>query len=268
MAKFTVELNDITKSGLKIFDFEYEFWDPTKKVEFEQYFIDHFRFREIGTETVGRFIHNLKLKCHEVLPYYNEVFKTTLLEYVIMNNYDMKENFSKTNASNRTTDGTENQNTTANSLSNTTGNEHSVAHGVTDDTKTNTESINNKKVGSDTPSSLLSMDKLEGNVYANRADVEVADNTNTDQANAIVDNTVTNDSTANNTVSGVTTGLNVAQQNEQLSGNEDYTLTRSGNIGVMHAADMIEKHILLQSKIRTVYTQFFDACEDLFMQIY
>ena len=38
MAKYTVELNDIIKSGYKLFDFDYTFYDETKKPEFEDPF--------------------------------------------------------------------------------------------------------------------------------------------------------------------------------------------------------------------------------------
>jgi hypothetical protein len=42
MAKYTVELRDIVKSGLKVFDFDYTFYDEAKKPDFEQKFINHF----------------------------------------------------------------------------------------------------------------------------------------------------------------------------------------------------------------------------------
>ena len=95
MAKYSVELGDVAKSGLKIFNFEYDFYDVTKKPDFEKKFINHFRFREIGTETVGRFQHYLKCKCDETLPYYNMLFRTSLIDYEKTINYNLVETYTK-----------------------------------------------------------------------------------------------------------------------------------------------------------------------------
>ena len=296
MARYTTELRDIVKSGLKLFDFDYTFYDPTKKTDFEQQFIDHFLFREIGVETVGRFQHYLKVKCNEVLPFYNEMLKAAQLEYDVLYNYDMKETFAKTNENTRAMTENIDQEGSANSASNkantlesetnhtentdVTRNEQVDETGQLDNTSTTT--IDGRKVGSDTPNGLLSMEDIKGNVYASKADIEDTTNTTVDEQTTSTGKTGTTSEDASGTARDEVSATSVDNtteqatqtaetdrtQNETTDGNENYTLTRMGNIGVMHATDMIEKHVELQRKIRTVYTQFFNECEDLFMQLF
>ena len=90
MAKYTMELRDVVKHH-NIFPFRYEFYDHTKKEKFEEDFIRHFYFREIGLETPEMFIHYLADKMETVFPYYNTLLKTAETEYSYLENYDMKE---------------------------------------------------------------------------------------------------------------------------------------------------------------------------------
>lgn len=83
----TVELGDIVASGVELFDFDYpvpqnpiEYNGKTCSVDFdrqrlEQKIIDHYRFRQIGQETVGRFKHYLKTKMLEIMPYYVQLYE-------------------------------------------------------------------------------------------------------------------------------------------------------------------------------------------------
>ena len=93
MANYTIELREIVKE-YDIFRFNYPFYDEHKRKEFEEKFIKHFYFREIGTETIDRFLFFLEEKFNTVFPYYNELFKTSIIEYDKLNNYDVKESYS------------------------------------------------------------------------------------------------------------------------------------------------------------------------------
>lgn len=91
MAEYTIELRKIVEGGKNIFPFNYPFYDEKKRPDFEKRFIKHFYFREIGCETVDRFIHYLDDKMNTVFPYYNELFKTAAIEYSVLDNYNIKE---------------------------------------------------------------------------------------------------------------------------------------------------------------------------------
>ena len=78
--KVTLELDDLIKNGVNIWDFDYDsFYKGAKKKEFEQKVIDHYRFRQIGQETVGRFKHFFKTRVRELAPYYKQLYESEAL---------------------------------------------------------------------------------------------------------------------------------------------------------------------------------------------
>lgn len=95
MAEYTIELRHVVENH-KIFDFNYPFYDETKRADFERKFIRHFYFREIGAETIDRFMLYLEDKMNTVFPYYNELFNAANIEYSILNNYNLTEEFTTT----------------------------------------------------------------------------------------------------------------------------------------------------------------------------
>lgn len=328
MARYTVELREIVKSGHNIFDFPYEFYDEKKKPDFEQAFINHFYLYEIGTETVGRFKHYLKLKFNERLPYYNSLFKLTLLSYDILNNYDVTETITKEiNRNNQltgnsSTNGSATENATVgNTLNRTAGvvvsgersqnldsttdhseqstfNKNETIDETNDAVNTKSRETDNKHVESETPSGLLTMEDIENNVYASKAIID--DNADTqEETNKVtgkktgtntentergtVDkvkgtttetSTDTNDETVKETNSGNSSNNtsfgNNTNNSQTQTGNETETFTRKmiGNIGVQTNADQIQKEIELSKTLSTILEQFFEDCEDLFMQIF
>lgn len=78
----TTELGAILDSGVDLWDFVYpvprstiEYNGKTCVVDFDkerlqQKIENHYRFRQIGQETVGRFKHYLKTRMQEIMPYY------------------------------------------------------------------------------------------------------------------------------------------------------------------------------------------------------
>lgn len=328
MAQYTVELRTIIDSGYNIFDFPYDFYKEENRKQFEQDFIDHFYFYEIGCETVGRFQHYLRLKFRETFPYYNELFKMAELEYNKLFNYDVTETYTKNNISNASVTGVTDSEgkssdlgTSGNTLNRTTGaiatgeksqnldstTDHSEDQnfykdeGLTETVETEGESnldIDNKKVESETPSGLLAMKDIKSNVYASKAliddntnkqtetnsttteraaeSTESTDKTSLDTVKAInkETSTDTNDETLQETNSGhnsnnITFDNKVNNsQSQNGTNNETFSRTMQGNIGVQTTSDLLEKEIILQQKLKTISLQFFNECDDLFMQIF
>ena len=95
MEKYTITLGEIIEKGIKIFDFDYPFYSADYKKTFEQHFIDHFYYDEIGQETVGRFKHRLKIKFNTIMPYWNKIFLADELEQRILDNYDVTETYER-----------------------------------------------------------------------------------------------------------------------------------------------------------------------------
>lgn len=83
--KVTIELGQLIKDGVKLWDFDYpSYYKGEAKTAFEKKVIDHFYFRQIGQETVGRFLHVFRTRVREIMPRYIDMYKTV----EIMNNLD------------------------------------------------------------------------------------------------------------------------------------------------------------------------------------
>lgn len=62
MSKYTLEINQIVNDlDFNLFDFDYNLYDNELKSAFEQKFIDHFYFYEIGLTPIARFKRLCKL---------------------------------------------------------------------------------------------------------------------------------------------------------------------------------------------------------------
>ena len=93
MSQYTTELRYIINDNIDIFDFEFTFINDELKNKLKKDFINHFYFHEIGFETIAKFKHYLKIEFTETLPFYEEQMKINLMEYDIINNYDLKEEY-------------------------------------------------------------------------------------------------------------------------------------------------------------------------------
>ena len=91
MAQYTIELRKIVSSRDIFKSIDYDLYCNDLKPIFEDKFIKRFYFREIGVETVGRFLINLEQTLNEIMPYYKELYDTTLLKYDILNNNEVIE---------------------------------------------------------------------------------------------------------------------------------------------------------------------------------
>ena len=95
MEKFTITLGELIEKNVKIFNFNYPFYSEEYRKTFEQHFIDHFYYDEIGLENVARFKHRLKVKFNEIMPYWNKIFLADNLEQRILDNYDVTETYER-----------------------------------------------------------------------------------------------------------------------------------------------------------------------------
>lgn len=95
MANYTIDLRTILENNVNIFDFNYPIFDESYRAKFEENFINHFYYREIGFETISRFKHHLKTELNILMPYYNKLYMSQGLEQRILDNYDVTETFER-----------------------------------------------------------------------------------------------------------------------------------------------------------------------------
>lgn len=95
----------IAGSLSSIFDFTFPIFDENYRTVLETKILRHYYTREIGLETVGLWKHFLNMRLNEIMPYYNKLYESELLEFNPLYNvkYDSSHQGSES-GSNRDTD--------------------------------------------------------------------------------------------------------------------------------------------------------------------
>lgn len=71
----------IAKAIPKIFDFDFPIFDENYRNVLETKILKHYYTREIGLETYGLWKLKLDTKLNEIMPFYNQLYKSALLEF-------------------------------------------------------------------------------------------------------------------------------------------------------------------------------------------
>lgn len=95
MEKMTYQLGELIENNFELFNFDYPFYSEDYRKTFEQHFIEHFYYDEIGLETPSRFRQRLKIKFNLIMPYWNKIFLADNLEQRILDNYDVTETYER-----------------------------------------------------------------------------------------------------------------------------------------------------------------------------
>lgn len=203
--------NPITKKAIDDAMSEYPVYTPENpqnysliptREEINKKILDYYKYREIGFETVGRFIDELRISLNEIMPYYYQLFKSEdIMNGIddVFGNVDVTESFSESSSDN-----------TLNS---------SNATSTASSTSSNTNA--SKDVKSLTPQGQLSItnQQIDSVNYADEVNWNKVDSTSSGS-----DNATTNTSGENS-----------------RTGSIEHTLTRKGNQGVnTYAHDMRE----------------------------
>ena len=100
-----------------IFNFNYTLWDDTYKPVLETKILKHFYMSEIGFETTELWQLKLEILINEITPEINELYKSTNLDFNILENYRISENAKRSNDSKQTGNTQNNSNANNNQLS-------------------------------------------------------------------------------------------------------------------------------------------------------
>ena len=205
---------------------------PTRE-ELNKKILNYYKYREIGFETVGRFLDELEISLNEIMPYYNQLFFSADQDYNIIYNVDYK----------RTIDRDLSGNTSSTSTGNTTSS--------SSDSTTTSSDTYDKNVESDTPQSQLGITNKQIN--------------NVDYANKVTWNHTSQDGTSEGTSS--TTADSTATGSGTNKEIETTLETTKGNFGVVSAQDLIEKYRKLIINIEQMIIND-PRISELFMLIY
>lgn len=85
----------IQNSREQIFNFQYPIFDNLYKPIIEAKILKHYYGREIGAETFGRWQLWLDTKLNEIMPYYNKLYQSELLEFNPLYDVDLTTTYTK-----------------------------------------------------------------------------------------------------------------------------------------------------------------------------
>lgn len=307
MAQYTIELQDIYNNlGVEGMGLDkYPIFDEDYRNVLNNNIIKHYYFREIGVETVDKFIFFLNRKMQLIMPYYNQMYETTLIEINPLHtvNYSVtnKEDFTRTNDTNEVSGEKhlENDNTDTTSIFsentshdnvesvlNTSENTKSVVENNDQNTVvTENNNIENKNYHSDCPQTEILNGDLNSNLYLSTFDLERGDinnrsttdnneTRNSETTDKINNNVTTNDNgvaeTDNTTT--VNTKRDINSENDikrSINNEEDYiknfVSTTIGNNSGKSESELI---MMFRESIINIDQLIIDELNELFMGVF
>lgn len=266
----------LDKSWDKIFDSgDWEIYDEEYRPILCKKILKHFYTREIGAETAGLWKLWLNQRMSEIMPYYNQLYKSTLLEFNPLYDTDY------TTTGNRQTDEGEQTGRETNSDYTRTDNLNSertdnlnsertdnLNHTRTDNlTEANSGSEYN--LYSDTPQGALT--GVESETYLTNARKITTDNTRNNTGTQEIKNTgtqnVSNTGTQNvsNTGTVKNEGNDIENSKRVLNNTQDYTEHVIGKRGTQSYAKIIME---LRDSFINIDMMIIDELNDLFFNLW
>ena len=247
----------IEKARPLIFDFDYPIFDNKYKKVLETKIIKRYYTREIGEETYGLWKFRLNSRLNEIMPFYNKLYESELLEFNPFYDVDVTTSRDIEGTGNTDKDGSRKDVTTGTngSVGNVTSSDNGSVHDVSVDSREDWD------LHSDTPQGSISKIKDSNNMYL------------TDAKNMIKDGTVTSDSESSNrgvvdTVVDSTINRNLDgsfKENSIMNTTENYLETVKGKRGGESYMELLLKY---RKTFINIDMMILEDLSDLFMNLW
>ena len=266
------DINTIIDNAIdNIFD-DFVLYNPDHKRELCTKILKHYYFREIGAETYGLWRFMLNRKISEILPYYNDLYKSADLKYNPLETINIAEDYTGTANSNKTDlgEGNSKADTRTDFIGGNTTDTTKDYTGTTDTTdKGSTSSIgNNSDKYSDTPQGSLT-DVKNGTYLTNYRDVDTTNKADTENASNTKAKTTDKTKAVNTYNDRYDKGTNTTQSTSSLQSTSDsknnYTKTTKGKYDSNTYMSMIKEY---RDIIINIDMQFIDELKYLFMGVW
>ncbi len=132
MADYTLELRKVVEivGPLNIGLNEYPIFDESYRDSLNQKILDHYWYNEIAHESIDMFIHQLKVKMNEIMPFYNQLYESELVDFDPMVTHDVHSTGDSTQDTTQDTHTKQNAEQTLSSDSRVSSSEESKARTV------------------------------------------------------------------------------------------------------------------------------------------
>lgn len=236
------DVEQVIKNCLpKVFDFNFPIFDESYRSVLETKILRHYYTREIGLETVGLWKLKLNTKLNEIMPYYNQLYKSELIEFNPLYDVDLRRDRVVKGTGTKDTENSENRSgKSSTDNSQTTENTHDV--NVTDDgtrnnkfdgtvngTQNQNTTGNGTNMYSDTPQGAIT--DLQAGKYLTNATVDSATNTfagaSNDTTNQTTDETTKNERIDSGNNESEVVGSSNSDYSSDMSGSSNTTMSNT-----------------------------------------
>lgn len=223
----------LDKCWNKVFNFDFPIFDENYRQVLCRKILKHYYTREIAHETVGRWKLALNAKLNEIMPYYNQLYKSELLEFNPFYDVDLTRSREGSGTSNRTSNNTETNSGTSKNVSSGSG-------------RSNTDTLNRF---SDTPQNSMDTQGIADSVPL----------TTVTKVNE--DNTTTNESTDTLTRNDNKTGSGT----ENINNTDKYIETVKGKQGTENYSSLLKK---FRETFLNIDMMIIEDCSDCFFTLW
>lgn len=223
----------LDKCWNKVFNFDFPIFDENYRQVLCRKILKHYYTREIAHETVGRWKLALNAKLNEIMPYYNQLYKSELLEFNPFYDVDLTRSKEGSGTSNRTSNNTETNSGTSKNVSSGRG-------------TSNTDTLNRF---SDTPQNSMDTQGIADSVPL----------TTVTKVNE--DNTTTNESTDTLTRNDNKTGSGT----ENINNTDKYIETVRGKQGTENYSSLLKK---FRETFLNIDMMIIEDCSDCFFTLW
>lgn len=223
----------LDKCWNKVFNFDFPIFDENYRQVLCRKILKHYYTREIAHETVGRWKLALNAKLNEIMPYYNQLYKSELLEFNPFYDVDLTRSREGSGTSNRTSNNTETNSGTSKNVSSGSG-------------TSNTDTLNRF---SDTPQNSMDTQGITDSVPLTSVNKVNEDNTTTNE------NTDTLTRNDNKTGSGT----------ENINNTDKYIETIKGKQGTENYSSLLKK---FRETFLNIDMMIIEDCSDCFFTLW
>lgn len=217
----------------KVFNFDFPIFDEKYRQVLCRKILKHYYTREIAHETVGRWKLALNAKLNEIMPYYNQMYKSELLEFNPFYDVDLTRSREGSGTSNKTSNNTETNSGISKNVSSERG-------------SSNTDTLNRF---SDTPQNSMDTQGIADSVPLTTVTKVNEDNTTTNE------NTDTITRNDNRTGSGA----------ENINSTDKYIETVKGKQGTENYSSLLKK---FRETFLNIDMMIIEDCSDCFFTLW
>lgn len=223
----------LDKCWNKVFNFEFPIFDENYRQVLCKKILKHYYTREIAHETVGRWKLALNAKLNEIMPYYNQLYKSELLEFNPFYDVDLTRSREGSGTSNKTSNNTETNSGTSKNVSSGSG-------------TSNTDTLNRF---SDTPQNSMDTQGIANSVPLTTVTKVNEDNTTTNES---TDTLTRNDSKTGNAT-------------ENINNTDKYIETVRGKQGTENYSSLLKK---FRETFLNIDMMIIEDCSDCFFTLW